>query len=202
MKQEEEEKIMQEVISYMENFAYGRSENKECAMLTGIHKHTYKGHAFNHAYEILVWNWANDVELLHRHGILSDEILSKSKEVILFQYCFEKSIEIFYSEEIHAEFYDETIFPEEALNGNGYELSIPEELHIKVNSVTPQIVLLAGIVYDYMAEKGYYDLPVSTQFYAYYGAAASLAKQFLVEQDIGTHLIKQKMKNIFLFWMK
>ena len=84
------------------------------------------------------------------------------------------------------------------MNGKGYELLLPEELHIKVDSVAPQIVLLAEMIYDYMVEKGYWDIPGSAGLYAYFCAASDLAKQFLIEQDISTHLKKQKMKNLFL----
>ena len=73
MKQGEVEKIMQEVISYVENLAYGRSENKECAILTGTHKHTYKGHFINHFQTSLVWFWANDGEWRLQRGLLGEK---------------------------------------------------------------------------------------------------------------------------------
>ena len=177
-----EEEMMQDLISYVENLAYGHSKNKECTILTGVQKNTFEGHHINNFQDILDYGWALNIAIeLELERDTKD--LSKSDAVKLFQYVFDKSIEIFYLEEIDARTIDLDLIIEEALDGY-YELSIPEDLYIKVNSVVPKVVLLAGIVHDYMDKKGYLNLPTEDLLYPYFCVASYLAQQFLLEQDL------------------
>ena len=64
-----------------------------------------------------------------------------------------------------------------------FDYSIPEYLKTKVDKIVPKITSIAFRVHQYVQEQGYTELPISRWLYLYLGAAASIAEQFLLEQE-------------------
>jgi len=177
--------MMQEIVNYAYNLARGGYEEaQECFFLTGDWQkyQINKSDAclYLRTINAILKNISLQVENAHAYGEYEDNRINATK---LFQYVFDRTSEAFYNTIIGKNI--EILFNvEEALNGDYYELSIPDYLQIEINKVVPQIVLTAGNTYLFMQMKGYNNLPISQWLYIYLYSASDLAQQFLLEQDL------------------
>lgn len=175
--------MMQDVIMYVNNLARGRSDNHDCAILTGnrVNKiEKSKAQEYLRTMDFLISEMAKQVENAYIHDAYEDTQVHASQ---LFMYMFDKTLETFYFTLIGEE--PEIYFNvEEAIDGKYYEISIPESLQLELNKFVPRIVGIGGDVYQFMQNNGYLELSLSKWLYFYLCAASSLAQQFLLEQDL------------------
>jgi hypothetical protein len=175
--------MMQDVIMYVNNLARGRSDNHDCAILTGnrVNKiEKSKAQEYLRTMDFRISEMAKQVENAYIHDAYEDTQVHASQ---LFMYVFDKTIETFYYTLIDEE-PEIYLNIEEALDGEYYEISVPELLQSKVTKVVPRIVGIGHEVYEFMQNNGYFELSISKWLYFYLCAASSLAQQFLLEQDL------------------
>ena len=177
------EELMQEVLLYVTNLAKGKTENQDFAILTGNRLNqieTSKLQEYLRTMDFLIGQMAKQVENAYIHDAYED---TKSHAQELFMYSFDKTLETFYYTLLDEK--PETYLNvAEALDGEYYEISVPEKLQLKVTEVVPCIVGIGGEIYEFLQNNGYKELPLSKWLYFYLCAASSMAQQFLLEQDL------------------
>lgn len=186
----EDKKIIQEIVSFANCLATGQISNKSCSFLSGVPKNSFEGYYWENYDESFVYMWSSNMELEIAIGSYEDTRINAIK---MFQYVFDKSFEIFYNELTNGEC-DENADVEEALNMK-YSLCIPYDMSAKVNTIVPCIVMIAEEIYQFMKEKGYQNLPTTEWLHYYFCAAASLAKEFILEQDFDMEDIARIVRN-------
>ena len=174
---------MKEVLDYVTNLAKGKNEDQEYVFLTGnrinqIEKS--KVEEYLQTMDFIIREMAKQVENAYTHDAYED---TRYHATELFMYVFDKTLETFYYTLIGKE--PKTIFNvEEALDGEYYEISVPEELQLLVNKVVPRIVGIGDKTYRFMQNNGYLELSLSEWLDLYLFSALFLAQQFLLEQDL------------------
>lgn len=178
--------MMQDVIMYACNLAKGNSDYQDCAILTGnrvnkIEESEARLHMQTTGSTLR--QIALQIEDIHANGAYDD---CRGNAIALFQYVFDWAYEAFYYTIIGNHEKEVYVDIEEALVEKEFDYSIPEYLKTKVDKIVPKITSIAFRVHQYVQEQGYTELPISRWFYLYLGSSASIAEQFLLEQDLNS----------------
>lgn len=177
-------KELQGIMTYVSNLAYGLTDDKECHLLTGKRVNEVDAEdlkEFSRTINYLVLNISKQVEEIYSNG---KNAISKSDASPLFQYVFDKTFESFYLTITGGDTSKIVFDISDAINNEYYEISVPDNLQLKINKVVPRIVLLARNTYQFMQDNGHMGQPVSKWLYIYLNFAASLAMHFVIEMDL------------------
>lgn len=178
----------QQVIAFAEDLACGRTSNKECEFLSEKAKDNIINLCLG---DYSIWGervflWAEQADC----DLESWKIEKKSVEIScarsMFIYVFAKSLELYYNDEVNEEHdIDENIFvlSEEETNKYFHNLSISDELQLKVNEVLPQVSLIAEKTFGFMGEIGFLEYRPEEWSSYYFFAASYLAELFLAHQS-------------------
>ena len=182
----EANKELQGIMTYVNNLAYGLTENKECQLLTGKRINEVDAKElkeFSRIINYLVLNISKRVEEMYVNG---KNAISKSDASPMFQYVFDKTIESFYLTITGGDTSKLVFDIGDVINNEYYEISVPDNLQQKINKVVPRIVLLARNTYQFMQDNDYMGQPISKWLYIYLNFAESLAMQFVIEMDLSS----------------
>ena len=177
-------KNLQDIMTYVNNLAYGLTEDKECFLLTGKRVNEVDAgdlKEFSRTINYIVSKISKQVEEIYNKGTIE---ISKSDTSPMFQYVFDKTFESFYLTITGGDISKVIFDISDAINNEYYEISVPDNLQLKINKVVPRIVLLARNTYQFMRENGYMEQPISKWLYIYLNFAASLAMHFVIEMDL------------------
>ena len=179
----------QQVIAFAEDLACGRTSNKECEFLSEKAKNNIinlsLGDDSMGGERVFLWAGQADSDVEY-----SLTIEKKSVEIScarsMFIYVFAKSLELYYNDEVNEEHdLDENfcLLSEEETNEYFHNLSISDELQLKVNEVLPQVSLIAEKTFGFMGEIGFLEYRPEEWFLYYFFAASYLAELFLAHQS-------------------
>lgn len=173
--------MMQDVIMYVNNLARGRSDNHDCAILTGnqlVKEWDTYDRVYKHYISARLSQLAKQLETAFDEGAYEDNNINATK---VFMYIFDKSFDLAYITISPSG--EKVCFDIEEV-GKDYEFVIPENLQVIVNKIVPKIVLIGKDLYQFMKYEGYMKLPLAKWMYFYMYASSFLAMNFLLEQDL------------------
>lgn len=176
----EKQDVIKDVITYAVKKSVFSAENADCFILRGtIINEVSKEQTLFYCQRTqeIIFALAEQIKNIPTEGVLP-----VSECGVIFQYIFDRCVEIAYkqitdSDEINTNFNTTEAF-------NYYELDIPEYLQLKVTNIVPRLANIFGSIYHYMSRKDYLSQDVATWMSAIMMSAATLAFKFAMEMDL------------------
>ena len=181
---------MQELREFVDNLAKGRTENKDCTILTGKNAIEVRADILNEFDDFL----DDRITKMVKDAILAQKIeeyeQTKRNAMQLFLYTFAKTFEAFYY----------------MLQGKDYEIKFylieavefrNDDSDNRIVAVEPSLGIIASLTYNYVEEKGYVDLPLDKWLYEYLYSASHLAIQYFLEQEWDNLIVQSINKELW-----
>ena len=172
---------MQELREFVDNLAKGRTENKDCTILTEKNAIEVRADMSNEFDDFLY----DRINKMVQNAIFAQKIeeyeQTKRNAMQLFFYTFAKTFEAFYYM-LHGKDYEIKFNLIEAVEWEGHDDLAPSCVQNRVIAVESPLVKIASLTYNFVEEKGYVDQPLDKWLYEYLYSAAHLAKQYMLEQ--------------------
>lgn len=167
---------MQELREFVDNLAKGRTENKDCTILTGKNAIEVRADILNEFDDFLDDRINKMVQNVIDAQKIEEYEQTKRNAMQLFLYTFAKTFEAFYY----------------MLQGRNYEIQFylieaiefrNDNSNDRIVAIEPRLGMIASLTYDFVEEKGYVDQPLNKWLYEYLYSASHLAKQYMLEQE-------------------
>jgi hypothetical protein len=168
--------INRDIVSFGINKAVFHVENLEAGFLTRICKNNFSKE------QILQFEY----ELSHITNEMANQIikakleLSETQYGLLFQYIFDKSVEVCYKMindlDINTQFHVTEPF-------DYYEPDLPYNIQQMMTNRVPNIVLISSALRQYIKENGYLEQPLTAWVPSYLMSAACIGMMFAQEID-------------------
>ena len=173
---------MQELREFVDNLAKGRTENKDCTILTGKNAIEVRADILNEFDDFLVDRINKMVQdaIFAQKGEEYEQ--TKRNAMQLFLYTFAKTFEAFYYM-LRGKDYEIKFYLIEAVEWKGNDDFAPSCVQNRVIAVESPLVKIASLTYNFVKEKRYVDLPFDKWLYEYLYSASHLAKQYMLEQE-------------------
>lgn len=176
----EKQDVIKDVITYAVKKSVFSAENADCFILRGtIINEVSKEQTLFYCQRTqeIIFALAEQIKNIPTEGVLP-----VSECGVIFQYIFDRCVEIAYklitdSDEINTNFNITEAF-------NYYELDIPEYLQLKVTNIVPRLANIFGNIYHYMSRKDNLSQDVAMWMSAIMMSAATLAFKFAMEIDL------------------
>lgn len=173
---------MQELREFVDNLAKGRTENKDCTILTGKNAIEVRADILNEFDDIL----DDRINKMVKYAISAQKIeeyeQTKRNAMQLFLYTFAKTFEAFYYT-LQGRNYEIQFYLMAAVEWEGNDNSAPSCVQNKIVDVESRLGAIASLTYNFVEEKGYVDLSLNNWLYEYLSSASHLARQFFLEQE-------------------
>lgn len=173
---------MQELREFVDNLAKGRTENKDCTILTGKNAIEVRADILNEFDDFL----DDRITKMVKDAILAQKIeeyeQSKRNAMQLFLYTFAKTFEAFYYM-LHGKDYEIIFNLIETVEWEGNDDSAPLCVQNRILDVEPRLMKIASLTYNFVEERGYVNQPLDKWLYEYLYSASHLAKQYMLEQE-------------------
>ena len=172
---------MNELCEFVDNLAKGRTENKDCTILTGKNAIEVRADILNEFDDFLddrITKMVKDA-ILAQKGEEYEQ--SKRNAMQLFLYTFAKTFEAFYYM-LHGKDYEIKFNLIKAVEWEGHDDFAPSCVQNRVIAVESPLVKIASMTYNFVEEKGYVDQPLDKWLYEYLSSASHLARQYFLEQ--------------------
>ena len=173
---------MQELREFVDNLAKGRTENKDCTILTGKNAIEVRADMSNEFDDFLDDRINKMVQDVIDAQKIEEYEQTKRNAMQLFLYTFAKTFEAFYYM-LHGKDYEIKFNLIEAVEWEGHDDSAPSCVQNKIMAVESPLVKIASLTYNFVEEKGYVDQPLNKWLYEYLYSASHLAKQYMFEQE-------------------
>ena len=173
---------MQELREFVDNLAKGRTENKDCTILTGKNAIEVRADMSNEFDDFLDDRINKMVQDVIDAQKIEEYEQTKRNAMQLFLYTFAKTFEAFYYM-LHGKNYEIKFNLIEAVEWEGHDDSAPSCVQNKIMAVESPLVKIASLTYNFVEEKGYVDQPLNKWLYEYLYSASHLAKQYMFEQE-------------------
>ena len=173
---------MQELREFVDNLAKGRTENKDCTILTGKTSIDVRKEMLDEFDDFLYDRINKMVQDVIDAQKIEEYEQSKRNAMQLFLYTFAKSFEAFYYM-LHGKDYEIKFNLIEAVEWEGHDDFAPSCVQNRVIAVESPLVKIASLTYNFVEEKGYVDQPLDKWLYEYLSSASHLARQFFLEQE-------------------
>ena len=173
---------MQELREFVDNLAKGRTENKDCTILTGKNAIEVRADILNEFDDFLVDRINKMVQdaIFAQKGEEYEQ--TKRNAMHLFLYTFAKTFEAFYYM-LHGKNYEIKFNLIEAVEWEGHDDSAPSCVQNRIMAVESPQVKIASLTYNFVEERGYVNQPLDKWLYEYLYSASHLAKQYMLEQE-------------------
>ena len=173
---------MQELREFVDNLAKGRTENKDCTILTGKNAIEVRADILNEFDDFLVDRINKMVQDVIDAQKIEEYEQTKRNTMQLFLYTFAKTFEAFYYM-LQGNDYEINFYLTETLEWEGNDDSAPLCVQNRIIAVEPRLIKIASLTYNFVEEKGYVNLPLDKWLYEYLYSASHLAKQYMFEQE-------------------
>ena len=173
---------MQELREFVDNLAKGRTENKDCTILTGKNAIEVRADILNEFDDFL----DDRINKMVKDAISAQKIeeyeQTKRNAMQLFLYTFAKTFEAFYYM-LQGRNYEIQFYLMAAVEWEGNDNSAPSCVQNKIVDVESRLGAIASLTYNFVEEKGYVDLSLNNWLYEYLSSASHLARHFFLEQE-------------------
>ena len=173
---------MQELREFVDNLAKGRTENKDCTILTGKNAIEVRADILNEFDDFFDDRINKMVQEVIDAQKIEEYEQSKRNAMQLFLYTFAKTFEAFYYM-LHGRNYEIQFYLMAAVEWEGNDDSAPSCVQNRIVTVNPRLGMIASLTYNFVKEKGYVEQPLNKWLYEYLYTASHLAKQYLLEQE-------------------
>lgn len=173
---------MQELREFVDNLAKGRTENKDCTILTGKNAIEVRKEMLDEFEDFLddrINKMVQDA-IFVQNGEGYEQ--TKRNAMQLFLYTFAKTFEAFYYM-LQGNDYEINFYLTETVEWEGNDDSAPLCVQNRILDVEPRLMKIASLTYNFVEEKGYVDQPLDKWLYEYLSSASHLAKQYMLEQE-------------------
>jgi len=168
---------MQELREFVDNLAKGRTENKDCTILTGKNAIEVRADILNEFDDFLVDRINKMVQDVIDAQKIEEYEQTKRNAMQLFLYTFAKTFEAFYYM-LRGKDYEIKFYLIEAVEWKGND-----DFDSRIVVIEPRLGMIASLTYNFVEEKGYVDLPLDKWLYEYLYSASHLAIQYFLEQE-------------------
>jgi hypothetical protein len=173
---------MQELREFVDNLAKGRTENKDCTILTGKNAIEVRKEMLDEFDDFL----DDRINKMVQDAIFAQKgeeyEQTKRNAMKLFLYTFAKTFEAFYYM-FRGDDYEINFYLIESLEWEEIDDFTPPCVQNRIIAVKPRLGMIASLTYDFVEEKGYVDLSLNKWLYEYLYSASHLAKQYMLEQE-------------------
>ena len=173
---------MQELREFVDNLAKGRTENKDCTILTGKNAIEVRADILNEFDDFLDDRINKMVKDVIDAQKIEEYEQTKRNAMQLFRYTFAKTFEAFYYM-LQGRNYEIQFILMAAVEWEGNDDSVPSCVLNRVIAVESPLVKIASLTYNFVEEKGYVNQPLNKWLYEYLYSVAHLAKQYMLEQE-------------------
>ena len=173
---------MQELREFVDNLAKGRTENKDCTILTGKNAIEVRADILNEFDDFLDDRINKMVQDAIDAQKMEEYKPTKRNAMQLFLYTFAKTFEAFYYM-LQGRNYEIQFILMAAVEWEGNDDSVPSCVLNRVIAVESPLVKIASLTYNFVEEKGYVNQPLNKWLYEYLYSVAHLAKQYMLEQE-------------------
>jgi len=173
---------MQELREFVDNLAKGRTENKDCTILTGKNAIEVRKEMLDEFEDFL----DDRINKMVQDAIFAQKgegyEQTKRNAMQLFLYTFAKTFEAFYYM-LQGNDYEINFYLTETVEWEGNDDSAPLCVQNRILDVEPRLMKIASLTYNFVEERGYVNQPLDKWLYEYLYSASHLAKQYMLEQE-------------------
>ena len=179
---------MQELREFVDNLAKGRTENKDCTILTGKNAIEVRANILNDFDDFLDDRINKMVQDVIDAQKIEEYEQTKRNAMQLFLYTFAKTFEAFYYM-LQGNDYEINFYLTETVEWEGNDDSAPLCVQNRILDVEPRLMKIASLTYNFVEEKGYVEQPFDKWLYEYLYSAAHLAIQYFLEQEWNNKIV-------------